>query len=131
MRESTQVQQTSWRAPAFHTFLGKDQRGFFLLSRYLKSDVLTAYSGKPRGERWKPRGKRQSRKNPSRFTLVYPNIQGVWTFFFFLSFLVLTSERCNAELPGKKGGCRWESSLARSRESPWKGSEAVNPECPG
>jgi hypothetical protein len=106
---------------------GKDPRAFFLLSWYFKSDVLAAYSGKPLGKGGNGE-RRQSRKKPSKFTLVFPNIQGVWTFFFLSFFLVSTSKRCNAELPGKRG---LQVEEFCSRESLWMGAEAVNPECPG
>lgn len=88
---------------------GKDPRGFFLLSWYLKSDVLAACSGKPLGKGGS-RERRQSRKTPSRLTLVYPNIQGVLDISFFSFLFRLPSDamqNCQA-----KGGCRWKSSPA-------------------
>lgn len=87
---------------------GKDPRGFFLLSWYLKSDVLAACSGKPLGKGGSGE-RRQSRKTPSRLTLVYPNIQGVWTFLFSFLFRLPSDAMQNCQA---KGGCRWKSSPA-------------------
>lgn len=47
--------------------------------------------------------------DPSRFRLVYPNIQAVRTFFFLSPLPCDAMQNCQA-----KGGCRWESSWSVS-----------------
>lgn len=51
--------------------------GFLLISRHLRSDDLTAHSGEPHRGKVEMKEEEEAAGHPSRFRLVYPNIQAV------------------------------------------------------